>query len=170
MRPQPEMAAAWSTSPDGLAWRFTLRDGLRFHNGQAVTTADVIASLNGWMTFDIGGGKLAAAMAAMQAIDAKTIEIRLRRPFPAMLSVLATAPARFPAIMRAEDIPSERGPVTTTIGSGPSRYVAAERISGARIVYERNPDYVPRTEWRADASSRSIASSGTSFPIPPAWS
>ena len=146
MRPQPQMVADWSSTPDGLVWRFTLRDGLRFHDGQAVTTTDVMASLRRWMEFDGGGGKLAAAMAAMQAIDTKTFEIRLHRPFPAMLPVLAAAPARFAAIMRAQDIPTERKPVTTAIGSGPFRYVASERVSGAKLVYERNTDYVPRTE------------------------
>jgi len=146
MRPQPQMVANWSTSPDALTWRFTLRDGQRFHDGQAVTTIDVIASLRRWMEFDGGGGKLAAAMTSMQAVDSKTFEIRLQRPFPAMLGVLAAAPARFAAIMRAQDIPTERKPVTTGIGSGPFRYVAADRISGAKVVYARNADYVPRAE------------------------
>ena len=34
LQPKPQMAKDWSTSPDGLAWRFTLRDGLKFHDGQ----------------------------------------------------------------------------------------------------------------------------------------
>ena len=146
LQPQPEMAAKWEVSQDGLVWRFTLRGGLRFHDGQKVTTADVIPSLQRWEQFDIGGGKLAAATAAMQAIDAEAFEIRLTRPFPSMLSTLAAVPARFPAIMRAQDIPTERKPVTSAIGSGPFRYVANERISGAQIVYERNSDYVARNE------------------------
>jgi peptide/nickel transport system substrate-binding protein len=146
LRPQPEMASKWEVSPDGLVWRFTLRDGLRFHDGSTVTTADVMPSLQRWMQFDLGGGNLAAAMSSMQAIDAATFEIRLTRPFPSMLSTLAAVPARYPAIMRAQDIPTERKPVTTAIGSGPFRYVAAKRISGAQIVYARNPEYVPRSE------------------------
>ena len=146
MRPQPQMVSNWSTSPDGLVWRFTLRDGQRFHDGQPVTTTDVIASLRRWMEFDGGGGKLAAVTAAMQAVDGKTFEIRLQRPFPAMLGVLAAAPARFAAVMRAQDIPAERKPVTTGIGSGPFRYIAAERVSGAKLVYARNADYAPRAE------------------------
>jgi peptide/nickel transport system substrate-binding protein len=146
LEPQPEMVSRWSVSPDGLLWRFTLRDGQRFHDGAPVTTTDVIASLQRWMQFDLGGARLAAAMAAMQPVDAATFEMRLTRPFPAMLPTLAAAPARFPAIMRAQDIPAARQPVTTAIGSGPFRYVAAERVSGAQIVYERNPDYVPRQE------------------------
>jgi peptide/nickel transport system substrate-binding protein len=146
MQPKPMMVANWTTSPDGLVWRFVLRDGQKFHDGSPVTTNDIIASLKRWMSFDGGGGKLAAAIASMEAVDGNAFEIRLQRPFPAMLSVLAAAPARFAAIMRAQDIPAERKPVTNGIGSGPFLYVPAERISGAKVVYERNPFYVPRAE------------------------
>ncbi len=146
LQPKPEMAGSWSVSPDSLTWRFTLRPGLRFHDGSAVTTADVIPSLRRWMEFDGGGGKLAAATADMVAIDPATFEIRLKRPFPAMLSVLAAAPSRFPAVMRAKDIPTERKQVNTAIGSGPFRYVPEGRVSGSQVVYARNPDYVPRAE------------------------
>ena len=49
---KPQMAKEWSTSEDGLTWRFTLRDGLKFHDGSPVTTADVIASLKRWMAIE----------------------------------------------------------------------------------------------------------------------
>ena len=49
LRPKPQMVKTWSVSPDELAWKFTLRPGLKFHDGQQVTTADVIPSLKRWM-------------------------------------------------------------------------------------------------------------------------
>lgn len=145
-QPQPQMVERWSVSDDQLTWRFTLRPGLAFHDGQAVTTADVIPSLRRWMAFDGGGMRLAAAMARMEAIDAMTLEMRLTRPFPAMLSTLAAAPSRFAAIMRAQDLGEFQKQITTAIGSGPFRYVPSERVSGAKVVYARNPAYVPRAE------------------------
>src|SRR5262249_32096560 len=42
---KPQMVDKWSTSPDGLTWTFTLRDGLEFSDGQPVTSEDCIASL-----------------------------------------------------------------------------------------------------------------------------
>ena len=42
LQARPQMAREWSTSADGLTWRFTLRDGLKFHDGSPVTTEDVI--------------------------------------------------------------------------------------------------------------------------------
>ena len=146
LQPRPQMVERWTVSPDGLAWQFTLRPGLRFHDGQPVTTADVIPSMRRWMDFDGGGRKLADALSAMEAVDATTFRMVLKRPFPAMLATLAAAPSRFAAIMRAGDLADPRKPVTTAVGSGPFRYVASERVSGAKIVYERNPDYVPRSE------------------------
>ena len=65
------MVESWNTSPDGLTWRFTLRDGLKFHDGQAVTTADVIASLKRWMGRDLVGAKVLAVMASIDPVDAR---------------------------------------------------------------------------------------------------
>lgn len=48
--------------------------------------------------------------------------------------------------MRAADIPERGRPATTVIGSGPFRFNRAETRSGDRVVYDRNPDYVPRAE------------------------
>ena len=146
LQPQPQMVESWTTAPDGLSWHFKLRPGQIFHDGQKVTTADVIASLRRWMEFDGGGMRLAAATASMDAVDADSFSIVLKRPFPPMLAVLAAAPSRFAAIMRAQDVVGPRRQVTTAIGSGPFRYVAAERVSGAKIVYEKNTAYRPRAE------------------------
>ena len=77
LQPRPQMVESWSTAPDGLSWEFTLRPGLRFHDGQAVTTADVIPSLRRWMAFDGGGAKLAAATASLDPVDQNTFRIVL---------------------------------------------------------------------------------------------
>src|SRR5258706_14524483 len=47
-QPQPQMVERWSISADGLRYDFTLRDGLRFHDGQPVRPIDCIASLPRW--------------------------------------------------------------------------------------------------------------------------
>ena len=147
LSPKPQMVGAWSTSPDGLAWRFTLRDGLKFHDGQAVTTADVIPSLKRWMSRDPIGLKLAAVTDVIAAVDPRTFEIKLKKPYPNMLFSLGSAVGQIPVIMRARDLegdPNQR--IGTAIGSGPYRFNAAARVSGALTVFDRNTDYVPRSE------------------------
>ncbi len=144
---EPQMVESWTTSPDGLVWRFVLRDGLRFHDGTPVTSTDVLASLKRWMGRDLVGTKLASYGASVEAIDARTFEIRLTKPFPAMLFALGSGVALIPVIMRARDVEADPGkPVTTAIGSGPFRFNHGARISGALTVFDRNTDYVPRKE------------------------
>src|SRR3954454_14806139 len=45
---RPQMAEGWVMEPDGLAWTFTLRDGLRFHDGEKVLARDCVASIGRW--------------------------------------------------------------------------------------------------------------------------
>lgn len=147
LQPRPQMVSEWSVSPDQLTWRFTLRPDLKFHDGQAVTTADVIPSLKRWMGRDGVGAKLAASVASLDPVDAGSFEIRLTKPYPAMLFSLGSGVAQIPVIMRERDLqgdPNQR--INTAIGSGPFRFNHAARISGALTVFDRNADYVPRSE------------------------
>ena len=45
LEPKPQMVEAWDAAPDGLAWTFRLRPGLRFHDGEPVLARDAVASL-----------------------------------------------------------------------------------------------------------------------------
>jgi peptide/nickel transport system substrate-binding protein len=71
LRPHPQMVQDFSTSADGLVWRFTLREGLRFHDGQPVGTRDVIASLRRWMARDVVGSHLGARVASLDGSRAR---------------------------------------------------------------------------------------------------
>ena len=146
LQAKPQMVRSWSVSPDGLTWRFTLREGLRFHDSSLVTTADVIASLRRWMTIDAMAKKAAAVTVAMTPLDDATFDWTLSQPVPSLVEILAAAPSHFAIIVRAKDIPEPGKPMLSTIGSGPFRFNADLRVSGARVVYDRNPDYVPRSE------------------------
>jgi len=147
LQPHPQMVEAYSQSEDGLLWRFTLRPSLRFHDGQPVTTTDVVASLKRWMARDVVGSKLAAYIVSIDAEDARTLVIKLSRPAPFILFALGSAVGQIPVIMRAADAATDPGkPVTTTVGSGPFRFNRDEWLSGQRVVYDRNTDYVPRSE------------------------
>lgn len=146
LQPKPQMAQQWSTSSDGLIWRFTLRAGLNFHDGSPVTTTDVIASLKRWMMIDAMAKKIALVTTAMTAVDDNTFEWTLSHPVPGLIETLAAAPSHFAIIVRAKDIPEPGKPMLSTIGSGPFRFNTELRVSGARVVYDRNPIYVPRDE------------------------
>ncbi|WP_419896145.1 ABC transporter substrate-binding protein [Roseomonas sp. USHLN139] len=147
LNPQPQMVDQVETAADNLTWNFRLREGLRFHDGQPVISRDVVASLKRWMARDTVGVKLAEYTAALEVIDERRFALRLHRPMGMVPFALGSATGQIPAIMRESDASTDpTRPVTETIGSGPFRFNRAEWRSGARIVYDRNPDYVPRAE------------------------
>jgi peptide/nickel transport system substrate-binding protein len=147
MQPRPQMVESVNVSPDRLEYHFTLRPGLRFHDGQPVTAADVVPSINRWMARDTLGRRMKERLAAFQADGATTFSMRFSRPFAFVEAGLATAMGNQPVIMRRQD--AETDPfknITTAIGSGPFRFLPDKWVAGASAMYERNPDYVPRAE------------------------
>jgi peptide/nickel transport system substrate-binding protein len=72
---QPQMVDKYEISPDKLTYTFTLRDGLKFHDGQPVRSADCIASVERWAKRDALGQKLAEATEAWEAVDDKTFTL-----------------------------------------------------------------------------------------------
>ncbi len=144
---QPQMVDKYTVDAGGTKHTFTLRPGLKFHDGSEVTTKDVLASLNRWMKRSPVGLKLAANMSAMKATDDKTFTIELKEPFQQMGLILSTGTTNFPVIMREKEALTDPAkPVTEIVGSGPFKFVKSEWVPGAKVVYVKNKDYVPRKE------------------------
>jgi peptide/nickel transport system substrate-binding protein len=89
LEPKPQMVDSWTVSDDKLTWTFKLRDGLKWHDGQPVTTADVIPSIKRFNDKDVQGGLLGKMTKEMTAVDDKTFRIVLKEPFALMLKTLA---------------------------------------------------------------------------------
>lgn len=145
--PQRQMVASEEVSADGRQWRFTLRDGLRFHDGNPVRAADAVASIRRWAQRDVVGRALAAATAKMEVVDDKTFTIELSRPFALVKQALARPTASALFVMPesvAQTPPTEQ--LTNPVGSGPFIFRRDQWRVGYRAVYARNPDYVPRAE------------------------
>jgi peptide/nickel transport system substrate-binding protein len=80
---QPQMVDKYELSAIKLTYTFTLRDGLKFHDGQPVRSADCIASIERWAKRDALGQKLAEVTDSWKAVNDKTFTLKLKRPFPA---------------------------------------------------------------------------------------
>ena len=152
--PSPQMLEGFTTENDGKLWTLTLREGLRFHDGEPVRAQDCVASLSRWGKRDAFGGALFAATDELFAKDDRTIVFRLKRPFPLLPSALAKTPGYNPVIMPerlAKTDPFTQ--VTEMVGSGPYRFVANERVPGAKAIYAKFDGYKPReggkTDWTA---------------------
>ncbi len=89
---------------------------------------------------------LMAATDELSATSDKVLEFRLKAPFPLLPNALAKSTSYVPAIMPERLIADPTKQVTEVVGSGPYRYLAAERVSGARSVWEKFDGYVPRPD------------------------
>jgi peptide/nickel transport system substrate-binding protein len=144
---RPQMAERFERSPDGMTWRFTLREGLAFHDGAPVRAADAVASIRRWAQRDVVGRALAAATGAMEVVDERTFTLTLARPFALVTEALArpTASALFVMPERLAQTPPTMA-ITEAIGSGPFVFRQGEWRAGDRAVYVKNPAYRPRPE------------------------
>src|SRR6201996_7963200 len=143
---QPQMAD-WKVSDDKLTYTFTLRDGLKWHDGAPVTAEDCVASLKRWEARDGMGQKLADYTASLEATDAKTITLKLKQPYGLVLESIGKPSSVVPFMMpkRVAETPPDK-PITETIGSGPFKFVKEEFQPGVKAVFVKNTDYVPRKE------------------------
>ena len=144
---KPQMLEKWEVSKDQLTYTFTLRAGLKFHDGAAVKPADCIASVERWGRRDALGQKLAEATESWAAVDDKTFRLKLKKAFPLTLEALAKPSSNVPFIMPeriAKTDPFKN--IEDPTGSGPFKMVKSEWVPGNKVVYVKNTDYVPRKE------------------------
>ena len=144
---RPEMVDTYTTSPDGKTWTFTLRKELAFSDGKPVTSADVISSITRWGKRDVFGQKMFEALGSFDPVDAKTFRMTFKQPFPMVLDALGKPSGNAAFIMpkRVADTPADQQ-ITDYTGSGPYIFKQDEYRPGAKIVYVKNPNYVPRPE------------------------
>ncbi len=151
---EPWLAEGWTSSPDGLTHTMTLRPGLRFSDGEAFTSADVLFSFRA--AYDPGvGSPLGSALRVhgtpleVTAPDAGTVVVRFPEPFAPGLRLLDSLPIvprhKLEPALNANQfqnvwVPSK--PVTDLAGLGPFQLV--EHVAGQRLVFARNPNYFRR--------------------------
>ena len=146
-KPHPQMAAGHVVEDNGLTWKITLRDGLKFHDGTPVLARDCVASLKRWAQRDVYAISVWGQVEEVSAPSDKVIQFRLKRPFRLLADMLGKQNPFAPVIMPerlASTPPAQQ--ISEVIGSGPFRYLMNERVPGSRNVYERWPGYVPRQE------------------------
>jgi peptide/nickel transport system substrate-binding protein len=148
---RPQMVEGHTVEDDGRLWKLTLRPGLMFHDGTPVLARDAVASIRRWARRDAFGSTLMAVTVDLSAPDDRTIQFRLSAPFPFLPEALGKIGINMLPIMPerlASTDPFKQ--VTEMVGSGPFRFVANERVVGARVVYEKFAGYRPRADGAPD--------------------
>jgi peptide/nickel transport system substrate-binding protein len=84
----PELAESWQVSPDGLAYTFKIRSGVKFHNGKELTSADVKASFERYKRMALAKVTLAPVV-AIEAPNPTTFVLKVDKPQPVFLDELS---------------------------------------------------------------------------------
>src|SRR5690242_14171055 len=87
---QPQMCAGHDISSDELTWTFTLRDGLKFTDGEPVRAVDCTTSISRWAGKNPFGQTLVALTDEMKPLDDKRFQIRLKKRFRQMTYALGS--------------------------------------------------------------------------------
>src|SRR4030095_5116681 len=146
LMPKPQMVESYTKSADGLTWTFKLRPGLKFHDGQAVTSKDVVASILRFSKRIPAGVTMMQFTKEIVATGPDTFEIRLSKPFGLVLETLAGPENPLFITREADALGDPNTAITTAIGSGPFVFVREEWVPGSKVVYKKNPDYKPRAD------------------------
>ena len=138
MRPILGLAASVDESPDGLTYTFKLREGVTFHNGKVMTSADVLASFDRVQRIGIDKSAFAAAD-KIDAPDANTVVIRLKEALPTFLETFSifTTPIVIVPRENADAPPNQLPPV----GTGPFQMM--ENVADSYIKLKRYDGYKP---------------------------
>jgi len=147
LEPQPQMVQGHEILDDGRIWRFTLREGLAFHDGTPVRSTDCIASVTRWAKRRGLGQRMLAQTDEMRAVSDRVFEIRMSKPYALMPTALADWCFVMPERV-AKTSPFEQ--IDDFTGSGPFKFLRDQWVSGAQAVYARNDKYVPRQEKPTD--------------------
>lgn len=151
----PDLAEEMQISDDGRTFTITLRQGVPFHNGQEMTSADVVASMGRWQRMTQRGAAIMANLESLTATDDYTVEVVFSESNGGFLygighygGLLGIVPAAIVEAhydeANADEPDSQITDVAEAIGTGP--YRITEWITDSAITMVRFEDYAARQE------------------------
>ena len=174
----PSLATSWTAAEAGRVWTFTLRPGVKFHDGTPLTADAVAHSFARFLDKSRGlaaAGRITAVLAGVRAAGPDTVEFTLKNPYAGFLALLATNTAK--VVSPVADAGGKLG--LLPVGTGPFKF--REWKSGEYVDEVRNDDYwgdkahVDRLHftWSGEPSVLSMsAQSGSAdvvYPLPPVF-
>lgn len=145
-QPIPELANGFEASDDRLTYTIDLRDDAVFQDGTAMTSADVVASLERWLELSTPGRNFSPDITSFEALDDTTVQFTFSRPIGALLISALAFSYQAAAILPASQVEAlaEGDVIQVPIGTGPYRIESIQ--SGNQVRLERHDGFVPRDE------------------------
>ncbi len=150
-KPQPQLATKWETSPDHLTYTFTLREGVKWHDGSPFTADDVKYSFETLLKDNARAQGVISKIATITISDPKTIVFKLKAPYAPFLIQMKSfdTPIMSKAVYDGKgDVkanPANRAPV----GTGPFKF--KEWKTGQSITLEKNTAYWAQGQPKVDS-------------------
>jgi ABC-type transport system substrate-binding protein len=133
----PFLAESFTVSPDGNTYTFTLREGVKFHNGDVMSADDIVANITR-VKDKVKGGWLASAMKLVDTVtapDARTVVVAMREPYAPLVNLMSELWILSPKSPGWDDT------ITTPIGTGPFTFGTWQ--PKVKLTAPANPTY-----WR----------------------
>ena len=149
--PRPKVATAWKVSPDGRSTTFTLRPGIKFLSGNALTSADVKWSFDRILTLQANTSFLFDGVEAVVAPDPLTVVIQTKAPLPSLVPILSHPGLGILDSKLVMQNGGDAGPNAKTAdhaepylnahsqGSGP--FILTSYVPVQQLILDRNPQY-----------------------------
>lgn len=154
-QPVPLLAEGHETLDGARRYVIRLRKDVKFHNGKAMTSADVVASLRRWGATASSGKAVFKNVESVEAKGPAAVEIALKEPSGSLLTVLAQVDSA--AVIYPKEVidASTDGRLKEYIGTGPFRFV--EHKPDRHIKLARFDGYVPRSEPASGLAGARVA-------------
>ena len=145
----PSLAESWEESEDGLTYEFKLRPGLKFHNGDPLTTEDVKFSFERYQ--GAGAQALRDHVREVEIVDPRVVRFHLREPWPDFMTFYGTTASAAGIVVPKSYLTQigDDGFKKHPIGAGPYKFVSSK--PGVEVVLEADPGY-----WRRVPSVKTL--------------
>jgi peptide/nickel transport system substrate-binding protein len=138
----PDLAESWKISPDGKVYTFKLRDGVKFHDGTAFSSADVVATFSRIIFPPAGVASIYkdqfAAVEKVEAVDRLTVRFVLKEPRPYFLELFTPSSM---VIYSKKVLDENNQDLRKVIAPGTGAFMFKERKVAEKWVMVRNPSY-----------------------------
>jgi peptide/nickel transport system substrate-binding protein len=140
--PIADLAASFTESPDRLTYTFKLREGVRFHNGKTMTSADVLASFDRYNKVGLDRSMF-NNVAKWETPDASTFVVHLKVPQPTFITALSSFSV--PVVIIPSELADAAPMQLKIIGTGP--WQLTEFVPGGFVKLKRFDGYTPNTSY-----------------------